>query len=345
MSERPTSSPPRGIRVHAIDLLRLLASIQMIAGHTIGALLAPEHRVGVVYDAWTIARGLTAVAFMFAAGAAFALVAADTSRERGRRRIVRAAGLVVLGYALHPPAAALGGDPVLAAAAWRELFAVDVLACIGVTLLTLELLMRWPHFVVTTGVLALVAIFASPWLATIEPEGMLLPFANYVSRRGGSLFPLAPFAGFVFAGASLGSLAFRRPRPLPRLAAMAAVTLALGALASRTTTPPPDAYYAWPALSLMRLGAVLALLTVLALATVRVVRLPRVVTILAGQSLFLYVAHLLVLYVGGVGLAHLIGPTLSVGATFGVALAMVLASTAGALVFARWRSARSSAAG
>jgi uncharacterized membrane protein len=338
VTEALTGKPPRGKRVHAIDLLRLLASVQMIAGHTIGALLAPEHRSGALFETWTVARGLTAVAFMFAAGAAFALVAVDAPPERARRRIVRALGLVVLGYALHPPVGALGGDPELAAAAWRELFAVDVLSAIGVTLLLLELLLRLPGFVFSTGALALVVIFAAPAASTLEPEGVLLPFTDYLSRRAGSLFPLAPFSGFLLAGASLGKALFQKPRPTLRVATVAALVLLAGTALWTTTSPPPgEAYYAWPALSLMRLGGVLALTAVLGLATERVLELPRVVTILAGPSLFLYVAHLLALYVAGIGLARLVGPTLSVGETAGVAIAMVIASALGALLFARLR--------
>ncbi len=335
MKDAEPRSLPRGPRVHAIDLLRLIASIQMIAGHTIGALLAPEHATGAFYDGWTVARGLTAVAFLFAAGAAFALVAVDAPKERARRRIVRAAGLIVLGYALHPPAAALGGDPALAASAWRELFAVDVLGCIGVTLLVLEALVRLPRFALSAGVLAVVVFLVSPLAASIAPEGPLLPFANYLTRRAGSLFPLAPYAGFLLAGAALGGVAFRGRFVPARVAAAAAVTLSVGALAWTRTSPPADAYYAWPALSFMRLGAVLALTAALALATVGVTRLPRVITVLAGQSLFLYVSHLLVLYVGGVGLVRWIGPTLSVPEALGAALTMISLSAGGALVFAR----------
>lgn len=338
MSEPPASTPPRRTRVHAIDLLRLLASIQMIAGHTIGALLAPEHRVGALFEIWTVARGLTAVAFLFAAGAAFALVAVDAPPERARRRVPRAVGLVVLGYALHLPLGALGGDPELAAAAWRELFAVDVLAAIGVTLLLLELLVRLPHSALSTGVLALALFLVAPEASTLEPQGALMPLTDYLSRRSGSLFPLLPFAGFMLAGAALGRALFDRPRPTLRVATVAAAVLLVGTVAWTTTSPPwGDAYYAWPALSFIRLGAVLALTGALAFATERVIELPRVVTTLAGQSLFLYVAHLLALYVSSVGLARLLGPTLPVAQTAAIAIALIAASALGALLFARLR--------
>jgi uncharacterized membrane protein len=333
------NSPPRS-RVHAIDLLRLVASVQMIAGHTIGALLAPEHRSGELYDAWTIARGLTAVAFLFAAGAAFSLVLEGTSPERARRRVRRAIGLVALGYALHPPVGAFSGSADVAAAAWRDFFAVDVLSCIGVTLLVLEALSRLPRFHASAGVLALLAIFGAPALATIEPSGMLLPIADFFSRRAGSLFPLAPFAGFVLAGAAFGPVLFRAPSPAPRVALAASAMLLVATLAWQTTTPPDDAYYAWPALSLMRLGVVLAGTAGLAFATANVVRLPTALTTLAGQSLFLYVSHLMVLYVGGVGLVSAIGETLSVTEALLAALAMIVVTVSGALVYARLRAQR-----
>jgi uncharacterized membrane protein len=337
-----TSEPaPRGKRAHAIDLLRLVASVQMIAGHTIGALLAPEHRVGTIFEGWTVARGLTAVAFLFASGAAFALVTRmDPSPDRTRRRVLRALALILLSYALHAPVAAVDGDPTAVAAAWRELFAVDVLACIGVTLLVLEGLARLPRFALSTAVLAAISFAASPLASTIDPEGPFVLFASYLTRRGDSLFPLLPYAGFALAGASIGSVAFQRPRSERALAVAAALVLGVGVLAWATTRPPTDAYYAWPALSLLRLGFVIASTAALSLATARVSRLPRIVTVLAGQSLFLYVSHLLVLYAGSFGLARAIGPTLSVHAALFAASLMVLASGAGALAFARSRFTR-----
>ncbi|MDY0082460.1 MAG: heparan-alpha-glucosaminide N-acetyltransferase domain-containing protein, partial [Ignavibacteriaceae bacterium] len=60
-------------RIIFIDLIRALAVIQMVQGHTIDALLAPEYRSldYPVYYLWNFMRGITAPVFMFSAGTVF----------------------------------------------------------------------------------------------------------------------------------------------------------------------------------------------------------------------------------------------------------------------------------
>ena len=65
------SDAPLRRRVVFLDLLRLVASVQMIQGHTVDGLLATELRHGWAYDAWTFLRGLTAASFLVASGLAF----------------------------------------------------------------------------------------------------------------------------------------------------------------------------------------------------------------------------------------------------------------------------------
>lgn len=346
-------------RAHFVDLLRLLMSVQMIQGHVIDALLDRSLRTGAAYEAWTWVRGLTAVGFLVASGVSFhlsSLARWDAYRRdpRGRtRRVRRALLLIAIGYALHAPAGALGGDPEVARAALEEAQIVDVLQCIGVTILMLEgivVLARSARAVVAaSAVLAVLAIGLAPLTAEIDcTTGGARALCNYVSRTGGSLFPLLPWSGFVLAGVVVGAIA------LPRGASTAGATtalrlaiagivaivasLAIGAVAGRPSEPL--AYSAWPAFSLVRLGCVVTMAALLAAASHRVVALPRTLRMVAGETLVLYVSHLLMLYVAGIGLARLIGPTLPLAAAIGVAVAVIVASTGIAVAWGRWEDRR-----
>lgn len=331
--------------MHAIDLLRLLMSLQMIQGHTIASLLDPEARHGALYEAWTFARGLTAVGFLVAAGASYHLVigreADAASAGRGRaRRVRRALLLIAVGFCLRPPVGVLSGVPEEIAAALDAFFAVDVLQCIGVTLLGLEALRRFvprPRMPLAAALLAVCFIALAPLTASLEAEPPMRWLLNWVSRRGGSLFPLFPWSGFVLTGVALGAFVERTRQlggALTLLGAGLLVALVGEGLRGVWPSVAPDDYYAWPPFSLIRLGLVLALLALLALSSLRVRRLPEVLTTLAGQTLVLYVVHLVVLHAHGFGLLALLGPTLSPAAAVGVALLLIAASTAAALAWA-----------
>lgn len=327
-------------RAHGIDLLRLLAAVQMISGHTIDALIAPAWRVGEGWARWTMIRGLTAVAFLFASGVAFAMVAAQ-SPERRAARVKRALTLIAISYALHPPVAIFSSDVVLRDASIASFFAVDVLACIGVTLLVLEALARLgPRaFAIGSGALGVLSILLAPLCAGIDANGLAEPLLDYLTKSGGSLFPLLPFAGFALIGACIGAVA--RPREhgwrasITWGAAAAIFGAAAYALSALEATPSHEAYYAWPAASFGRLAAVLGLALVLTLATRGIERLPTWMTTLAGETLFLYVSHLLALYVGGIGLVHFWGGQLSLGESLAAALALIVACALAALAWAR----------
>jgi hypothetical protein len=334
-------------RVVAIDLLRLVMSFQMIQGHTIGALLDPRFCEGPAYEAWTFLRGLTAVGFLTAAGASYALATRAPAPDP-LRRLRRAALLVAVGFLLRPPANACSADPLLRAASWDAFFAVDVLQCIGVTLLGLEAAARLtprarrPLF---AGAIGGGLLLAAPLFAPLSAEAPVRWLLDWVTRSGGSLFPLLPWSGFVWIGLALAPWieASTEPRGAFRLGALGAGSAALGHLAQGWLSPVPAAeYYAWPPFSLERLGLVLGLFALLSLAGRRLV-LPRWARTLAKETLVLYVVHLVLLHAAGVGLVHWIGSTLGPVAATGVAAVMVAVSAAAALGWAALRAPRRSA--
>lgn len=360
---RAAAAAAGGRRITFVDLLRLIASFQMVTGHTIDGLLAQELRQGAAFDRWTFVRGLTSVAFMVAAGMSFHLsTLARFERHKAdpanvRRRLRRGAWLVILGYLLHFPGAAFSGDPVLAARALDEATIADVLQCIGFSILALEgltLLARRPGQVVTASlVLGGLCFLLGPLGDRVVPEGPWRFALNYVSHRGGSLFPLVPWAGFVFAGVVIAQVALPRgartdpSTPAPRLAACGLAILAVAFLTQVAPWSLGDAATsknALPSFNVLKLGLVVGFVGLLALAGQRLARLPKPLERLAGESLMLYVFHLYVLYAGTFGLYRLFGHSLGLSAALGVAAAMVVISAAVGLGWhhlkRRWRNRR-----
>lgn len=350
----PAEEARPAVRAHFVDLLRVLMTAQMIQGHVIDALLEPGARDGAGFAAWTWVRGLTAVGFLVAAGLSFHLSslarwdAYRASATARKRRVRRALMLIAIGYLLHAPAGVLSGDPQLARAAIEEAQIVDVLQCIGVTMLLLEgitaLARRASHVVIASAILAALAIGLAPLAASLDCAASSVRLAcNYLSRSGGSLFPLLPWSGFVLAGVVAGAIAMpdgaRTPgaRTAVRLGIAAVVMIAASWAIEAATAGPsePLQHSAWPAFSLLRLGCVVAIAALLAAASARAVALPRMVRTLASETLFLYVSHLLALYVAGIGLARVIGATLPIAAAAAIAVAMIVACCAAALAWSR----------
>jgi hypothetical protein len=305
-------------RLVFIDVLRLIAAVQMIQGHAVAAVLAPEYRAGPLFAAWSFARGLTSVMFLFAAGYSFALAA---ERGGGRARVRRALMLVALGYLMHAPfALALGAERE---ATLRSAVVVDVLQCIGVSLLSLEWFASRVRQRQIALLIALGLFQLAPLTASIPATG---PLTNYLTSRGGSLFPLIPWSGYVFAGFALASWRSDVARTLS-LASLSA--FALGALSLWR-----ERFEAGHCL--VKLACVLALAGTLAW-WLRGRSLPPLLSRLSRETLFLYLSHVVILYADQVGLASRWGGQRSPWFGLGLALVLLVGCSAAALA---WRSLR-----
>lgn len=333
-AEPPASRGVGSGRVVAVDLLRLVASFQMIQGHCLDALLVDSLRHGPVFQAWSFVRGLTSVSFLFAAGVSFHLAtllrldAHLASPSGRRRRLRRGLWLITLGYLMHLPVAATSLQEALALGS-----IVDVLQCIGFTLLLLELLALWlrrrERVAWAAALLGALAFALSPWL---EPLGRVdSPLSQWVSHAGGSIFPVVPWAGHMLWGCALAAFALPDgagtpwPRAAGRLAAVGLGWLLLG-LAGATLD--------WPALArLTNLGLVALVSAALLVAARHVGRLPRVLERLAGETLALYVFHVLLLYGSVWGLRAQLGHRLSLASGALAVVALGLASVGVALAW------------
>lgn len=333
MTERPPDVEKRpGQRVVAIDLLRLAATFQMVQGHTIDAILQTELRNGLVFSAWTWIRGLTSVAFLFAAGLSFHLAtllrfeAHRNDPKAQRKRIRRGLLLIALGYLLHLPVGASSWVE-----AWTIGSVVDVLQCIGLTLIGLELATRAarrPEQVAWgSALIAPLLLLLTLFTENLSAVGWSVPLVGYVTKATGSIFPIVPWAAHMLAGVAVGIFCWpkggRTParKSMSRLLLVGATLLLIG-LAGGDMLPA--------LLPCIPLGTVILATAAIAYVSHDLPRLRRSLARLAGESLAIYVFHILIVYGAVLGLSTQLGPTQGVWPSIAwAALLLALSAIAG----------------
>jgi uncharacterized membrane protein len=310
---------PSLARVKAFDWLRGLAVLVMIECHAM-VLLRQEllaTRAAAVMD-WL--NGLVAPSFIFAAGFSLALVQVRTARTGGARgprllRTLRRIGEVLavgtlINYVWFPISVEPG---------W--LLRVDILQCIGVSLLfALPLfagLAATPRRLLVGCLLVAAALFFVAPFA----DGYRGTLQDWVNQTGPhhSVFPLLPWAGWVFLGGAAGAVAGSSDL---RAVLKLLVALAVGSVAVWLLQPvwlaiyPPHAFWVSdPANSAQR--CVMVMLVLLALSTVEA-RAPasfrasapvRFAELFGTSSLAAYFWHEMLLYyqVRGISLAGVAG--------------------------------------
>jgi len=220
-------------RLVYIDWLRGLACLLMFQTHCYDAWLGGQARDSKVYTWSQLGGTFPAPLFLFLAGISFAIVI-DKLRQKNfsanqiaKKTIMRGAEILALGllFRLQEYAIALGWAP------WSDLFRVDILNSIGVSLMMLGV-MCWMVLafvekcspgrprpggtanLVTTAVVVTAAISALTPLLWTTWRPRFLPweletYINGVHNLGQPqswLFPIFPWAAFAFAGLALGFL-------------------------------------------------------------------------------------------------------------------------------------------
>ncbi len=322
----------------ALDLVRLLAMVLMVQGHTLDVLLHPSYQAANWYSGWQFVRGFTAPTFLTLSGFAFALATVRRWDQHVswsaalRRRVCRFAFFLCLGYAMHFPVHRLSDLRYLSADGWRAGLQVDVLQTIAVSLLLLQALVwltRTPaRFTAITLAASVAVAFATAFMWATPWAGHLpLGVAAYLNGATGSLFPLFPWSTYVLLGAGLGTWYAARdrisPRPFARRLLLAGTVLAISgsqleALGLRLYEHL-DFWHTSPTLFFLRAGVVLLALGV----ALHLKRLPAGTTIraLAQQSLVVYALHVCLLY-GSIWNA---GMRQHWGSSFGLARACAVA--------------------
>jgi uncharacterized membrane protein len=340
------SSEPKH-RVIFIDLLRAIAVLQMVQGHTVDVLLSPEFRTAEfpIYNIWYFLRGMTAPIFMFTAGTTFTYLFKSVKKPfeenyRVKKGIRRALLLLFIGYILRYPSWTIVDFSEVTAEAWQTFFIVDVLQLIGFSLLLVLLILFVTeklklNFTVTFIASAALIFLASPFMENINWNYYLpAPIAAYLYSGSGSLFPIFPWAGYVVSGAVLGSylaqnsMVFKSSRFSKLLAIVGAVFsiialfsyLILQSYGIESINPQVT-----PNTIFFRMGFVLLLTGVVSYISLRVEKIPHLIILVGRNTLLIYVVHLIILY-GSIwtpGLNLLWGNSLSGWQSFGAAVIMI----------------------
>jgi len=313
------SQSPHNKRIESVDLLKGWAVIVMIETHLVNATVTQGIAESGLFQWLKFFNGLVAPSFLFASGLAYAVTTRrkvndylafgkPLSRQLGRILVI-----LLVGYLLHLPKFSLARMlEGVTEAEWLVFLQVDILQCIAVSLLLMQMLLLMVRS--ERRMYALLAVL-TPIMLVVTPsfwgEGVAgrlpAPLAAYVNGLHFSLFPLFPWSVFLFSGALTGYL-FSTMRKTPEgdrrfMRILPAAGLALIA-ASFLLNPVAESVYAtydyWrfgPPFVLLRLGIVMLLLSGMALYEHRIgVGSGSAVTLLGRESLLVYAVHLLLIY-------------------------------------------------
>ena len=311
-------------RIEFIDLLRGWAVIVMIQTHVFNATLVPAITDSGLFQVLRFIDGLVAPSFLFASGMAYAV----TTRRKINdylsfgpplfRQFARLTFVLLIGYGLHIPKFNYYHLRYEAGqVAWQMFWQVDVLQCIAISLLFLQvmlLLLRSERRLYLTMIgVTLAVVFATPVAWSIDFWDMLpVPVAAYMNGLHYSLFPVFPWSAFLFAGAlcgyfylkakdaggadhaqeSVGRMMKKTSWYAPGIIALSFMIHPVAALIY-----PSYGYWLSPSFYMLRLGLVLLLCAGMYLYERRIGVSPRsVVSLMGRESLLVYTVHLMIVY-------------------------------------------------
>lgn len=278
--------PAAPSRLAYIDWMRGLACLLMFQTHCYDSWLGSTARKSTFFM-WSQSGGtLPAPLFLFLAGISFALVI-DKLRLKGfpahqiaKTTITRGAEILGLGllFRLQEYLIAWGWAP------WSDLFRVDILNTIGVSLMLMGLLCwgglllaQYRRSTLALGALAtgLLISVVTPFLwTTWRPDWLPWPIESYINgvhnlgQPQSWLFPIFPWSGFAFIGLATGfyllsDWAKQRVTPVFALGGAAGIVLIYGArwLDHRPEQiyPVYDFWHTSPNFFLIRVGLLLAI--------------------------------------------------------------------------------------
>jgi uncharacterized membrane protein len=201
------------VRRRYIDLARGLAVLVMIEAHTLDAWTRPADRSTLAFHNLTVLGGFAAPLFLYLAGVALALSAARGARRTGSRRaaalaiVRRGLEIFILAFLFRLQAFIVSpGSPAV------TLFRVDILNVMGPSIVAAGLLwglvenraaLTLAYAASATAVAMLTPIVRSAGWVNVLPiwlQWYIRPAGEYTTFTG------FPWAGFVFAGGSLGAV-------------------------------------------------------------------------------------------------------------------------------------------
>ncbi len=288
----------------------------MIETHVFNASLSQDVMRSDLFQLIKFVNGLVAPAFLFGAGLAYAVTTRRKIADylgfgpKLTRQFTRLLLIVGVGYLLHLPKFSLRYLLTLTSPVqWESSFQVDILQCIGASLLIMQIILlvvrrEWLLYVVM-GLVSAVVLAFTPVVWSVDYWGTLPPLlAEYINGLHYSLFPLFPWAVFLFAGACAGYGYLRikeyRVRVLTMFVGGGAVLIALSFAAEPLVSASYAVYNYWrssPTFVLMRLGLICFLAAGMYLYEEKVgVSRSSAVALIGRESLLVYVVHLLIIY-------------------------------------------------
>ena len=339
----------------ALDLLRFLAVVMMVQGHTFYEVIHPDVAAEYWYRWHGYVHGFTAPVFLFSSGMAFGITTLTRWQKHTvlgatvYKRIERYVMLIGLGYLLQISVLRLSWLQALPIERLDAVASINALQHIGLVLLACEvlpLLLRRRRLYVGVIVLALVVCVAlGPWAWNLDTSSLNPFVAGWLNHTRGSLFPLIPWAGFILAGIGMAAfVTWRRQQAaaglrqlfVPLAIAGIALIFVGDRLAHASWQPFPDHYF-WkvnPWWFVIRLGAVTLTLSLLCALDCAFHRIQathsgstRLLQIIGSQTLVIYVAHLVLIYghMGFPSLQHRFADSLQLGSATLLVMAMMIA--------------------
>ncbi len=194
-------------RVEAVDLFRFFVLFFMIQGHLFRAYLLPVIRHEHWFKIHDTLHGMVAPGFLFSAG--FAAFLSFYNKRQNYihldraffKRLRRILFVIAIGYWIHLPFFSLRKTlRSISLGQAGEFFKVDILQCIGIGLLLFTIFavaLKKEKIVVLFSALAGALFFLLPQTVKhIHVHPAIDPYFQYDV----SLFPIFPWAGFLFTG-------------------------------------------------------------------------------------------------------------------------------------------------
>lgn len=305
-------------RILFLDVMRALAVILMLQGHTISALgdFSEIDKSSSYYQIWSFIRGITAPLFIFTAGTVFIYLLDIGNKHffsnvRVRKGLVRFITLLIIGYLLNYPTLRIFDFSDVTTLQWLQFFSVDALHLIAFGILSLILIRYISHLTglnefVTYMSAALLVLMITPYVLNNDWTNItILPLASYFTYNTGSFFPLFPWLFYIFAGGGFGSI-LRKNETFTQKPGFYLTIIGAGIILFIIPIILDYSFYNELAsvdylrtdvlLSIKRLGIVLLIAGLLSLLFARSARTPKVILSIGRNSLLIYILHLILIY-------------------------------------------------
>ena len=304
-------------RLVFMDLLRAYAVLMMVQGHTIEVFLKTEYRTldNYFYNVWNFNRGLTAPLFLFSTGLVFNFLftkydAKYFANPRLGKGIKRAVFLLCVSLVFRYPGLKFSKYSELTFDGWKQFLSVDILQLIAVALLIVLILnyiagVLNKKYVPVFLVAAFIVLFSSRFVFGITySDWFPVVIAAFINHNTGSPFPLFPWLFYVLCGAAFGTILHRyrspgRLRKLIRYCLIGtSIIIPLSGVAEAILFYGFDISFLWvtPALDIFRMGFVLIAASLFIYISLVWINIPRVITWVGKNSLWVYLLHTIILY-------------------------------------------------